>query len=71
MSSPGIVHAVVVRDGGWYVAECVEIAVVTQDRTLDGVARSLRQAVALHLSGEEVSSPRLVIQFETSVADGG
>ena len=71
------VHAVVVREGAWFVAECLEIAVVTQGRSLDEAADSLREAVALHLDGEDtaalglVPSPRLVMQYETSVRDGG
>ena len=71
----GTVHAVVVREQGWYVAECVEIAVVTQGRTLDEVAGALREAISLHLDGEDldalglVPSPRLVVQYETSVSD--
>ena len=73
----GVVHAVVVRDGKWFVAECLEIAVVTQGRSLDETAEALREAVALHLEGEDaaalglVSAPRLVLQYETSVAGGG
>jgi len=72
----GTVHAVVVREGAWFVAECLEIAVVTQGRTLDETADALREAVALHLEGEDtaslglVPSPRLVLQYETSVGDG-
>ncbi|HEX6850932.1 MAG TPA: hypothetical protein VF139_05955 [Candidatus Polarisedimenticolaceae bacterium] len=71
------VHAVVVRDGAWFVAECLEIAVVTQGRSLDETAEALREAVALHLEGEDpgslglVAAPRLVLQYETSVGDGG
>jgi predicted RNase H-like HicB family nuclease len=71
------VHAVVVREGAWFVAECLEIAVVTQGRTLDETADALRAAVALHLDGEDtralglVASPRLVLQYETAVGDGG
>jgi len=70
------VHAVVVRDGAWYVAECLEIAVVTQARTLDEVTAALRDAVALHLEGEDlralgvVRAPRLLVQYETSVDPG-
>jgi predicted RNase H-like HicB family nuclease len=73
----GVVHAIVVRDGKWFVAECLEIAVVTQGRTLDEAAEALREAVALHLEGEDpavvgvIASPRLVIQYETSVSGGG
>jgi len=76
LAARGTVHAVVVREGAWFVAECLEIAVVTQGRSLDETADALREAVALHLDGEDtaslglVPSPRLVLQYETSVGDG-
>ena len=38
-----------------YVAECHEIAVVTQGRTLDELLINLQEAVALHLQDEDVS----------------
>lgn len=37
-----------------YVAECLEIAVVTQGNTLDEVTQNLQEAVALHLEGEDL-----------------
>src|SRR5271157_4434461 len=45
----------VVRRGeqSGYVAECLEIPVVTQGQTLDEVTRNLREAVELHLDGED------------------
>mgnify|MGYP000085463550 FL=1 len=45
----------VVRPGdeSGFVAECVEIAVVTQGATLDETVRNLQEAVALHLEGED------------------
>jgi len=36
-----------------YVAECLELAVVTQGATLDEVVQNLQEAVALHLEDEE------------------
>jgi len=45
------VHAVVTRSRGWYVAECLEVAVVTQGHTLDELVTNLREAVGLHLEG--------------------
>jgi len=47
----------VIRPGeqSGYVAECFEIPVVTQGRTLDEVARNLREAVELHLEGENLA----------------
>ncbi len=35
-----------------YVAECLEISVVTQGKTLDETVANLEEAVALHLEGE-------------------
>ena len=47
----------VIRPGeqSGFVAECVEIPVVTQGATLDEVAANLREAVALHLEDEDLS----------------
>jgi predicted RNase H-like HicB family nuclease len=53
-----------------YVAECFEIPVVTQGRTLDEVAHNLREAVELHLEGENMTqlgltaSPGTVVTLE-------
>jgi predicted RNase H-like HicB family nuclease len=64
------VHAVVTRDRAWYVAECLELAVVTQGRTLDELVANLREAVALHLGGEDpaslgvVAEPRISLTYE-------
>ena len=69
------VHAFVVKEGDWYVADCAEIAVVTQGRTVDETIANLREAVALHLEGEEattlgiVATPKLVVTIEVRPAD--
>lgn len=53
-----------------YVAECMEIAVVTQGKTLDEVSQNLVEAVSLHLDGEDpaefglVAQPSLAVTFE-------
>ncbi|MDJ0526262.1 MAG: type II toxin-antitoxin system HicB family antitoxin [Microcystis sp. M53600_WE12] len=53
-----------------YVGECVEISVVTQGNTLDEVVNNLKEAVLLHLEGEEpiefglVAKPSLQITVE-------
>ena len=52
-----------------YVAECVEIAVVTQGRTLDETVTNLGEA-GLHLEGEDLASfglrpnPTLILTLE-------
>lgn len=38
----------------YYVAECHEIPVVTQGKTLDEAVSNLKEAVSLHLEGEEI-----------------
>ena len=38
-----------------YVAECVDIAVVTQGTTLDETLANLQEAIALHLEGEDLT----------------
>jgi len=64
------VHAVVHRSRDWYVGECLEVAVVSQGRTLDELVESLREAVVLHLDGEDttalglVPAPRLAVTYE-------
>lgn len=35
-----------------FVAECLELPIITQGATLDEVTRNLREAIALHLEGE-------------------
>jgi len=36
-----------------HVAECLEISVVTQGKTLDETIANLQEAVGLHLEGED------------------
>ena len=45
-----------------YVAECLEIPVVTQGRTLDEVTKNLREAVELHLADENLEALGLTSQ---------
>ena len=64
----------VIRPGeqSGYVAECLEIPVVTQGLTLDEVTRNLQEAVALHLADEDLSAlglapnPTVVVTMEIS-----
>ena len=49
------IKAFVRKDEKHYVAECVDIAVVTQGTTLDETLANLQEAIALHLEGEDLS----------------
>jgi predicted RNase H-like HicB family nuclease len=68
------IHAIIQKDDQAFVAECLELAVVTQGRTLDEVVENFRQAVALHLDGEDMAAlgladdPRVQLIYDTSLA---
>ena len=38
-----------------YVAECLDLPVVTQAPTLDELAANIREAISLHLEGEDLA----------------
>ena len=57
-----------------YVAECLEISVVTQGKTLDETVANLQEAVSLHLEGEDPAdfglapNPTLLVTIEVEPA---
>ena len=68
------IKAYVHKGENYYVAECLEIAVVTQGKTLDETIDNLKEAVALHLEGEDLSefdlspNPSLLVTLELEPA---
>ncbi|MBI3805358.1 MAG: type II toxin-antitoxin system HicB family antitoxin [Nitrospirae bacterium] len=64
------IKAIVRKSESHYVAECVEIPVVTQGKTLDETVRNLQEAVELHLEGENLTElglaphPTLIMTME-------
>ncbi len=50
------IKAFVHKGESHYVAECLEISVVTQGTTLDETLANLQEAVDLHLDGEDPAS---------------
>jgi predicted RNase H-like HicB family nuclease len=67
----------VVRSGeeSGYVAECVEIPVITQGATLGETIANLHEAVSLHLEDEDLNelglaaNPTIVITTEPEIAN--
>lgn len=43
------------RGDSQYVAECLDLPVVTQAPTLDQLAVNIREAISLHLEGEDLA----------------
>ena len=68
------IHTVVSESDGGYVAECLEVAVVTQGYSLDETLRNLREAVGLFLANEDLAalgltaSPRLAVSLEIAAS---
>ncbi len=64
------IKAFIRKGEDYYVAECVEISVVTQGKTIDETIANLQEAVALHLQGEDprefglVPKPTLLVSME-------
>ena len=65
-----IIQARIFRGDQQYVAECLDLPVVTQAPTLDELARNIQEAVALHLEGENLAelglapNPTILASFE-------
>lgn len=65
-----IIHVRVYRGESQYVAECLDLPVVTQARTLDELAGNIREAISLHLEGEDMAelglseSPTILASME-------
>jgi predicted RNase H-like HicB family nuclease len=53
-----------------YVAECMDLPVVTEGDTLDEVTANIREAISLHLEGEDLAelgiaqNPAVVVTME-------
>ncbi|MDD5277938.1 MAG: type II toxin-antitoxin system HicB family antitoxin [Methylovulum sp.] len=63
-----------IREGeqSGFVAECDDLAIVTQGQNLDEVILNMRKAIALHLESEDLAAlgftpnPQLTINYEVS-----
>lgn len=64
------IKAFIHRGESHYVAECLDISVVTQGKTLDETIANLEEAVGLHLEGENLEelglapNPTLLVTLE-------
>jgi predicted RNase H-like HicB family nuclease len=62
--------AVIHREGAWYVAECPEVGVVSQGRSIDEAIANLKEATELYLEElPPLSSQRsLITTFDVTHA---
>ncbi len=47
----------------YYVAECVDLAIVTQGKTLDELVENIKEAIELHLEGENLEELGILPNF--------
>lgn len=65
-----IIQFIIQKGEKYYVAQGVELPIVTQGKTLDELTRNINEAVALHLEGEDlaelglVEKPSVLVNFE-------
>ncbi|MSQ33096.1 MAG: type II toxin-antitoxin system HicB family antitoxin [Dehalococcoidia bacterium] len=75
MGSKSTVMARLSKGEKFYFAECLELAVVTQGKTVDETLANLQEAVALHLEGEKpeelgltTPTPTIFVAMELELA---
>ena len=49
-----IIQVKIYKGEKYYVAECIDLPVVTQGKTLDEVVKNIKEAIELHLEGEDL-----------------
>ena len=65
-----IIQVRIFKGDNQYVAECLDLPVVTQGKTLDELSANIQEALALHLEGEDLSQydlapdPSVLASFE-------
>jgi predicted RNase H-like HicB family nuclease len=65
-----IIQFQISKDDNYYTANGVDLPIITQAKTLDELTENIKEAVDLHLEGEDtselnlVSKPSVLINFE-------
>ena len=55
-----IIQVHIYKGEKYYIAECIDLPVVTQGKTLDELAKNLNEAIELQLEGENLEDFDLV-----------
>jgi predicted RNase H-like HicB family nuclease len=58
-----VIQVKIYKGEKYYVAECVDLPVVSQGRTLDEAAKNIRKAIDLHLEGEDLEEWGILPDF--------
>lgn len=63
-----ILQVRVFRGEKYYVAECLDLPVVTQGKTLDEVVENVKEAISLQLEGEDLGEWDLSADFSILIS---
>ncbi len=58
-----IIQFRIYRGEKYYVAECMDLPIVTQGKTLDEVVENIREAIDLYLEGEDLEELEISPNF--------
>jgi predicted RNase H-like HicB family nuclease len=58
------------RKGDWYVSQCLDVDVTSQDESEEGALANLREALELHFEEPQASRPSKVRTIEVEVGAG-
>lgn len=62
-----IIQVKIYKGEKYYVAECLDLPVVTQGKTLDEVVKNIDKAISLHLKGEDLREWDILPDFSILV----
>ncbi len=61
-------NAVIIKEGVWYVAQCLEVDVASQGKTEDEAMKNLNEALLLHFTPPVATMLPTVRNFELEIA---
>lgn len=61
--------AAISKDGEWFVAQCLEVDIASQGRSLDEARDNLAEALALHFEDEDadIGDPPVIVPIDIAV----
>jgi predicted RNase H-like HicB family nuclease len=62
-----IIQVKIYKGEKYYVAECIDLRVVTQGKTLDEVIKNIKEEISLHLEGEDLKKWDILPDFSVLI----
>jgi predicted RNase H-like HicB family nuclease len=61
-------NAVIIKEGEWYVAQCLDVDVASQGKTEDEAMKNLNEALLLHFTPPVATLLPNIRRFELEIA---